>query len=99
MSFTVEPADVAAAGGKVCELAEALAAVRGRWAKVADRPGDACGYAESTRRYADAQDAWFEEFGVFIRLLEELCAGMRLAATGYVDSDDAARRRLPDGPS
>jgi hypothetical protein len=39
------------------------------------------------------QDAWFAELGVHVEVLDELCAAMRSAATGYQRADDDAAHR------
>jgi uncharacterized protein YukE len=90
----VDPAAVRAHGADVCGLAERLAEVRRRWAPLADEPGGACGYREITQVYAETQDAWFAELGVYVRVLEELCAGIDAAANDYQGSDGVADEEI-----
>ncbi|WP_213454610.1 type VII secretion target [Rhizomonospora bruguierae] len=93
-SVVVSPAALRSRGGEVAGLAERLAGVRRRWAPVADEPGGALGYRESTQRYAELADAWFGELGGYVRVLEELAAGLTEAAAGYRAADDEAARRI-----
>jgi uncharacterized protein YukE len=101
---TAYPTEVVAQGRDARTLAEQLTDVRSRWASVTDSSADACGYAETAGAYRRMQDAWFGELGVYIRVLEELAAGIETAGRGYQESDSAAGASLaksvppdPDG--
>jgi hypothetical protein len=94
--FTVDIAAVRRGGATACELATELSAVRGRWAGATDEPGDALGYAETTAVFRRMQDTWFDELGVYIRVLEELCQGLKVSADNYRAAEDGAAARGDD---
>lgn len=86
----VLPVQVVAHGRTACQLADYLRSVRSAWASATDRPGDACGYRESCAAFGAMQDAWFDELGVYIQVLEELCAAIQDAGNGYQSVDRSA---------
>lgn len=94
LELAVDTAALRDRGGDVSGLAERLADARRRWSSVADEPGGAFGYDESTRRYTELADAWFAELDGYQRVLEELSAGLTDAAAGYRSTDGEAGRRI-----
>lgn len=88
--FQVDPGQVAKSGRSACELAQALSQVRTGWANATDDTHDACGFKETSEQFAGMQDRWFDELGVYIRVLEELCQAIQAAAGGYQTSDTQA---------
>jgi len=47
--------------------------------------------------YTKMQDAWFDEVGVHIRILEQLCSALRNAAKTYRAMEDAGRESFGGG--
>lgn len=90
----VQPDAITDSGRAAGDLAAALSTVRSGWATATDRPGDALGYRETARVFTAAHDLWFEELGVHIRLLQELCQGIQTAATDYHGADAGSARDL-----
>jgi hypothetical protein len=97
--YQVDAERVAAAGRGACELAEALRAARSRW-DGATRDGDrACGMDVTARAYTTMQDAWFDEIGVHIRILEQVCGALNASAQAYQSHDQAAAAGFTAGAS
>jgi hypothetical protein len=92
--FTVQPQALRQDAATACELASDLAAVRSRWVVTADNPGEALGYASLDTMYRGTQDTWFDEIGVYIRVLEELCQAIQTATGAYQASDTQAADQL-----
>lgn len=80
--YRVDPDAVAAGGRTACQLAEDLRSARSTW-DGATRDGAACGMDLVQEAYTKMQDAWFDEVGVHITILEQLCESLRAAAGSY----------------
>lgn len=81
--YAVDPDAVAAGGRTACDLADDLRAARSTWDGATRDGGSACGMDLVQEAYTTMQDAWFDEVGVHITVLEQLCEALRAAAGGY----------------
>lgn len=95
--FQVSTEQVAAAGRTVCELADALRSTRSGWDGSTRDGGSACGLDVVTTAYTSMQDAWFDEVGVHITILEQACQAVRDSAAAYRRTDDGAAEALSGG--
>ncbi|RZS44844.1 hypothetical protein EV193_101724 [Herbihabitans rhizosphaerae] len=86
--FEVRPGEVAGAGRTACDLAEALRTARTTW-NGATKDGGACGLSVARNAYTGMHDTWFDEIGVHITLLEQLCKELRASANTYGGIDTA----------
>lgn len=95
--YRVDVQRVAAAGRSACELAEALRGARSTWDGATRDGGRACGMDIVARAYTTMQDAWFDEIGVHIRILEQVCGALDASARGYQSQDQAAAAGFATG--
>lgn len=86
--YTVDPDAVADSGRTVCELADDLRTARSTWDRPTRSAAEACGMDLVRDAYTAMQDAWFDEVGVHVTILEQLCESLREAAKGYRDLED-----------
>ena len=89
--YAVDPDAVAAGGRTACELAEDLRSARSSWDDATRDGGSACGMDLVQEAYTKMQDAWFDEVGVHVTILEQLCEALRAAASGYQDMEQTTR--------
>ena len=83
-------ADAVDRGGRTaCELADDLRAARATWDRATRDGKQACGMDVVQRAYTEMQDAWFDEVGVHVTILEQLCSALRGAAKTYRTMEDA----------
>ena len=92
--YEVNAEQVSAAGRSACELAEALRSVRSAWDGATRDGALDCGMDIVGTAYARMQDAWFDEVGVHIVILEQACDALQTSAEGYRRHDEAAARGL-----
>jgi uncharacterized protein YukE len=87
--YHVDPDAVDKGGRTACDLAEDLRTTRANWDKETRDGADACGLSVAQKAYTEMQDAWFDEVGVHVKILEQLCAALRNAAKSYRAMEDA----------
>lgn len=80
-----------------CDLAEQLRSARTTWDGATRDGGTACGMDITSKAYTAMQDAWFDEVGVYISVLEQLCEAMHTAARQSSSDDNAATQALSGG--
>lgn len=73
-----------------CDLAEQLRSIRATWDGATRDGGKACGMDVTSKAYTAMQDAWFDEVGVYISVLEQLCEAIHDAAKQASSDDHAA---------
>jgi len=95
--FEVSPDQVTTAGRTVCELADDLRSVRSTWDGATRDGGKACGMDITEQAYTGMQDAWFDEIGVHLTILEQACEALRASARGYADTDQRGAARHGGG--
>lgn len=95
--FEVSPDQVTAAGRTVCELAEDLRSARSTWDGAGRDGGKTCGMDVVAKAYTTMQDAWFDEIGVHITILEQACEALRASAEGYRGTDQRGAARHGGG--
>ena len=95
--YRVETETVERGGRTACDLADDLRNARATWDDAARDGGSACGFSVVRDAYTKMQDAWFDEVGVHIRILEQLCSALRNAAKTYRAMEDAGRESFGGG--
>jgi hypothetical protein len=95
--FGVATGDVAAAGRSACELAEALRSAKSTWDGGTRDGADAVGFDVVADAYTAMQDAWFDEIGVHITILEQACEALGASAGQYQDAEDTATTGFESG--
>ena len=80
-----------------CDLAEQLRSARTTWDDATRDGGKACGMDITEKAYTAMQDAWFDEIGVYISVLEQLCEAMHTAARQSSSDDNAAAQAFTGG--
>lgn len=85
--YAVDPDAVESGGRTACDLAEDLRSARSSWDGHTRDGAEACGMDLVREAYTGMQDAWFDEVGVHVTILEQLCEALRGAAQGYRDID------------
>lgn len=95
--FQVDAERVATAGRSACELAESLRAARSTWDGATRDGASACGMDIVARAFTGMQDAWFDEIGVHITILEQVCGALDASAKEYRGQDEAAAAGFTSG--
>lgn len=92
--FDVDTGQVDSAGRSVCDLADDLRRVRSGWDTATRDGGKACGMDVAERAYTSMQDAWFDEIGVHLTILDQACQALRDSANAYARSEDSTAHGL-----
>ena len=71
----------------MCELADTLRAARSAWDGGTRDGGRACGMDVTAKAYTEMQDAWFDEIGVHITILDQACGALDATVQGYRATD------------
>jgi hypothetical protein len=95
--FQVDADQVASAGRSACELAESLRSARSTWDGATRDGANVCGMDIVARAFTGMQDAWFDEIGVHIAILEQVCGALDASARGYRSQDEAAAAAFTSG--
>jgi hypothetical protein len=88
---------VVSAGADACTLADTLRGIRRNWDTASRDGSSACGLPVTGEAYRAMQDAWFDEVGVHIRVLEEICEALDAAGATYHTVEGAEAERFAAG--
>lgn len=86
-----------AGGREACRLADTLRTVRTGWDGSTRDGAAACGLPVAAAAYRAMQDAWFDEVGVHITVLEEICAALRASAISFPVTERGEAERFGRG--
>ncbi|MDN3351713.1 hypothetical protein [Actinomadura sp. DC4] len=79
-------AGIVGAGTNVCALANELSSLRRTWnTATTETSGSPFGFAEVEKVFADTQETWSQELGVYVTILEQLCR--KLQSSGNIHRD------------